>query len=191
MFSRVVRFGVRANNLYSPPNYCFLKTTNYFKLNPVIHNDTNLTIQNRSYKNFGHKPPKVSRFTKVWYSFILVMLILPTIDYRWYVFITIFLLLTLLYCFGRLRRTLFPPVKAQSETIGDIEQSDEGSEDETKKKKHRKEKIGFRDRKVSSNCLTNFPLMKLSDNRIRKSYASLFHTRQNFPVFCYSPCGNT
>jgi hypothetical protein len=41
-------------------------------------------------------------------------------------------------------------VKAESEKIGenpDVDEAAEGSEDE-KKKKHRKEKIGFRDRKV-------------------------------------------
>lgn len=54
------------------------------------------------------------------------------------------------YC--RIKKKLFPSVKAHSETIADSEtgSSQEVTEDEEmKKKKHRREKIGFRDRKVS------------------------------------------
>lgn len=44
-------------------------------------------------------------------------------------------------------------VKAESETIKEgidmDSEVEEGNEDEVKKKKHRREKIGFRDRKVS------------------------------------------
>lgn len=53
--------------------------------------------------------------------------------------------------FYRLKEVIFPPVKAHSETKNDNEiedREDATSEDEVKKKKHRREKIGFRDRKV-------------------------------------------
>lgn len=51
----------------------------------------------------------------------------------------------------RVLRKIFPPVKAHSATLPEdrIQGSDEvAGEEETKKKKHRREKIGFRDRKV-------------------------------------------
>jgi hypothetical protein len=69
----------------------------------------------------------------------------------------------------RVRRNFFPSVKAESEKIGenpDVDEAAEGSEDE-KKKKHRKEKIGFRDRKVSRlYILSTFSIITSSDNRV-------------------------
>ncbi|XP_018578202.1 calcium uptake protein 1 homolog, mitochondrial isoform X3 [Anoplophora glabripennis] len=86
----------------------------------------------RSYKNFGHKPEKEPLVSKLWYSFLLVMFILPSINYKW------------------VKQLI--SVKAESETIKegiDLESEvGESSEDEVKKKKHRREKIGFRDRKI-------------------------------------------
>ncbi|EFA03908.2 calcium uptake protein 1 homolog, mitochondrial isoform X2 [Tribolium castaneum] len=128
MFARLVQFGVRSHNL---SHFNYLKPTNCLKLAPITHCDPTPVQQKRFYKNFGHKPKKTPTVTKLWYGLIFGLMFLATVDYRW------------------VRRTLFPPVKAQSETIGessDVEQSE--SEDESKKKKHRKEKIGFRDRKI-------------------------------------------
>lgn len=62
----------------------------------------------------------------------------------------VFCFLNKRYC-CRAKDKLFPPVKAHSETIKDKEEnvSEEiANEEEIKKKKHRREKIGFRDRKV-------------------------------------------
>ncbi|RZC31786.1 calcium uptake protein 1 -like, mitochondrial [Asbolus verrucosus] len=125
MFTRIVQLGVRANRLYIHP-------AKYLKPAPILQCKINDTGQKRHYKNFGHKPEKTPLLTKFWYSFILICIIIPTIDYRW------------------VRRNFFPAVKAESEEIGknsELEQTNE-SDDESKKKKHRKEKIGFRDRKI-------------------------------------------
>ncbi|XP_044266646.1 calcium uptake protein 1 homolog, mitochondrial isoform X2 [Tribolium madens] len=132
MFSRLVQFSVRSHNLYPSSHLIYLKYPNCLKLAPVTQCNPNPVQQKRFYKNFGHKPKKTPPFTKFWYGLVFGLFILVSIDYRW------------------VRRTLFPPVKAQSETIGensDVEKS-EDAEDDTKKKKHRKEKIGFRDRKI-------------------------------------------
>lgn len=56
-----------------------------------------------------------------------------------------------IYKLNRFKDVIFPPVDAHSETVSDKrnEVAEEvTSEDEVKKKKHRREKIGFRDRKV-------------------------------------------
>ncbi|KAG5871889.1 hypothetical protein JTB14_033122 [Gonioctena quinquepunctata] len=88
--------------------------------------------QKRYYKNFGHKREKEATFSKIWYSFLLVMFIAPAINYKWF--------------------KQFFSVKAESEPLREGIQMDstieEGSDDEVKKKKHRREKIGFRDRKI-------------------------------------------
>ncbi|KAJ8920697.1 hypothetical protein NQ315_004836 [Exocentrus adspersus] len=86
----------------------------------------------RNYKNFGHKSEKEPRVSKLYFSILGVMFLIPCFDYKW---------------FKRLMS-----VKAESETIKenlDVErETSEGNEDEVKKKKHRREKIGFRDRKI-------------------------------------------
>lgn len=56
-----------------------------------------------------------------------------------------------MHAFVRLKSKLIPAVKAHSETIQDKEEDiskEIATEEEMKKKKHRREKIGFRDRKV-------------------------------------------
>lgn len=58
------------------------------KLHPVSTVSVlNNTHQRRDYKNFGHKPEPVPKITRYWYTFLLLGFILPTINYKWYVFI--------------------------------------------------------------------------------------------------------
>ncbi|CAG9825275.1 unnamed protein product [Phaedon cochleariae] len=88
--------------------------------------------QKRFYKNFGHKQEPEARFSKIWYSFLLFFFIIPSINYKW------------------IKQLL--SVKAESETLEERMNVDnnmeECSDEETKRKKHRREKIGFRDRKI-------------------------------------------
>lgn len=51
--------------------------------------------------------------------------------------------------YNRFKNKLFPKVKAQAVTHAKELEENEESHEEVKKKKNKKEKIGFRDRKVS------------------------------------------
>ncbi|XP_028131561.1 calcium uptake protein 1 homolog, mitochondrial isoform X4 [Diabrotica virgifera virgifera] len=89
--------------------------------------------QKRYYKDFGHKREKEPTITKIYYTFLFTMCLIPMIDWVW------------------LKKLL--SVKAESENIREgihipREELDDSAEDDTKKKKHRREKIGFRDRKI-------------------------------------------
>ncbi|XP_019874457.1 calcium uptake protein 1 homolog, mitochondrial isoform X1 [Aethina tumida] len=125
MFAKVIRFGLLANKYYKP-----IKTTD---VAPLLCASPSQQIQCREYKNFGHKTEKESRFTKVYFTFLLLGLIGTSLDWGWI-------------------RSQLPKVKAEAPpengSIGGESQLDENVEEEVKKKKHRREKIGFRDRKI-------------------------------------------
>ncbi|XP_068903506.1 calcium uptake protein 1 homolog, mitochondrial isoform X1 [Tenebrio molitor] len=132
MYYRAAQLGFRAGRFSQVLSANYLKTSSHLRPALVPQSTLDTFEQKRYYKNFGHKPEKTPTFTKIWYTFIITTLILSAIDHRW------------------VRRNFFPSVKAESEKIGenpDVDEAAEGSEDE-KKKKHRKEKIGFRDRKI-------------------------------------------
>ncbi|XP_056630498.1 calcium uptake protein 1 homolog, mitochondrial isoform X1 [Diorhabda sublineata] len=89
--------------------------------------------QHRNYKNFGHKREKEPLISKIYYTFLFTAFLIPSVNWGWL-------------------KKLFS-VKADSENIGEgiehpREALEESIEDESKKKKHRREKIGFRDRKI-------------------------------------------
>lgn len=84
----------------------------------------------RNYKNFGHKYEKVPTFTKYWYSTLVILFILPWINYKWFA------------------SKIFPSVKAHDDSIANGDQTEDRVEEHQKPKKHRKEKVGFRDRKI-------------------------------------------
>lgn len=93
----------------------------------------------RFFKNFGHKPIPEPRITKIFYSFIGLSLI--AVVYNW----------------KGLFRYLFPPVDADSQVPSALSESElkendsetEGKEvEEGGKRKKKKEKVGFRDRKI-------------------------------------------
>ncbi|XP_065164581.1 calcium uptake protein 1 homolog, mitochondrial isoform X2 [Atheta coriaria] len=97
--------------------------------------------QRREYKNFGHRIKPMPGITKAWITFLLACLTLPLINYRWF------------------KAKLFPAVKAHSEPKhNEIKSSDAETEDEEsdsddeeesdKPAKKKKEKIGFRERKI-------------------------------------------
>jgi Ca2+-binding EF-hand superfamily protein len=132
MYYRAAQLGFRAGRFSQVLSANYLKTSSHLRPALVPQSTLDTFEQKRYYKNFGHKPEKTPTFTKIWYTFIITTLILSAIDHRW------------------VGRNFFPSVKAESEKIGenpDVDEAAEGSEDE-KKKKHRKEKIGFRDRKI-------------------------------------------
>ncbi|XP_046393310.1 calcium uptake protein 1 homolog, mitochondrial isoform X2 [Ischnura elegans] len=94
----------------------------------------------RFFKNFGHKPIPPSKMTKMWYTFIGASLVGLVIDWK------------------GIYQYLFPPVEADSRIPHEIDESDpkedhdhEGKEVEEggKRKKKPKEKVGFRDRKIT------------------------------------------
>jgi hypothetical protein len=151
MYYRAAQLGFRAGRFSQVLSTNYLKTSSHLRPALVPQSTLDTFEQKRYYKNFGHKPEKTPTFTKIWYTFIITTLILSAIDHRW------------------VRRNFFPSVKAESEKIGenpDVDEAAEGSEDE-KKKKHRKEKIGFRDRKVSRlYILSTFSIITSSDNRV-------------------------
>ncbi|KAG8225641.1 hypothetical protein J437_LFUL010326, partial [Ladona fulva] len=92
----------------------------------------------RTFKNFGHKPVPEPRLTKIWYSIIG------------------FGLIAVIYNWKGLFRYLFPPVDAASQVPETLHESDlkdehdhEGKEvEEGTRRKKKKEKVGFRDRKI-------------------------------------------
>lgn len=120
------------------------------RVNPILLNQTrqiaynkNLNIlpvriyqqyqqQNRGYKKFGHKPDVVPKVTKLFHLFLGVAFLGITLDWRGII------------------KAILPKVDADAGTKaqapeGDV--SDPGDEFQPRKKV-RKEKIGFRDRKV-------------------------------------------
>lgn len=96
----------------------------------------------RGYKNFGHKPENEPRLTKMFYTFLGVMMVGACLDWE------------------RLRKAIaWPKVDADagvdvgkngaaSNEIGQDEDSEGDGEDGQASRKARKEKIGFRDRKI-------------------------------------------
>nr|CAD7425743.1 unnamed protein product [Timema monikensis] len=98
----------------------------------------NHTQQSRGYKNFGHKPDPASTFTKFWYSFLIFGFIGTALDWK------------------KFHDYLFPPVDAASQLTENVTNSEVylkqeeivENEEEKKTPKRKKEKIGFRERKI-------------------------------------------
>ncbi|XP_058452083.1 calcium uptake protein 1 homolog, mitochondrial-like isoform X2 [Malaya genurostris] len=95
--------------------------------------------EQRGYKNFGHKPEGEATFTKIFYIFLGSMIIGSSLDWT------------------KLRKALdWPKVDADAgvhvgkNVSGELDQEEdsESDDDAQDKKKARKEKIGFRDRKI-------------------------------------------
>ncbi|XP_049767813.1 calcium uptake protein 1 homolog, mitochondrial isoform X6 [Schistocerca cancellata] len=98
--------------------------------------------QKRGYKDFGHRPTPEPLATKIFATFIGVSFFLTLVDYK------------------KLKKMVFPEVKAESilsedkksnnalseKQDSETEESEEEDDDEAKKKK-KKAKVGFRDRK--------------------------------------------
>ncbi|KAL1377975.1 hypothetical protein pipiens_004091, partial [Culex pipiens pipiens] len=95
----------------------------------------------RGYKNFGHKPEKEATITKAFYIFLAVMMVGACVDWQ------------------KLRNAVgWPKVDADAginveknepaSEVGSEEDSDDDTDEDGQKKKPRKEKIGFRDRKI-------------------------------------------
>ncbi|KAG5678736.1 hypothetical protein PVAND_008383 [Polypedilum vanderplanki] len=122
--------------------------------------------QQRSYKNFGHKPTPIPRVTRWYHFFTGAMVFLCCINYR-----------ALFDLDKKQLSDAWPKVDADAKIKPDFEpklqetlteksdeDSDESSDsddeegDDKKKKKKEKEKIGFRDRKIIDyeNRLRNF-----------------------------------
>ncbi|XP_049767808.1 calcium uptake protein 1 homolog, mitochondrial isoform X1 [Schistocerca cancellata] len=99
--------------------------------------------QKRGYKDFGHRPTPEPLATKIFATFIGVSFFLTLVDYK------------------KLKKMVFPEVKAESilsedkksnnalseKQDSETEESEEEDDDEAKKKK-KKAKVGFRDRKI-------------------------------------------
>ncbi|KAF5299378.1 hypothetical protein FQR65_LT09419 [Abscondita terminalis] len=109
----------------------FAKIPKYSYCRPLL---TNLQISHnsdkRDYKNFGHKYEPAPTFTKVWYTVLLILFIVPWVDWRW------------------VYSKVTPSVKAHDESITSDGLNEDVPEEHVKPKKHRKEKVGFRDRKI-------------------------------------------
>ncbi|CAD7078879.1 unnamed protein product [Hermetia illucens] len=102
----------------------------------------------RGYKKFGHTPRETPRITKIFHFVVGSLFILSLLDWPY------------------LKKKLFPPVKADvgqepksterhdsNEKEGDISDSESDSESisldaEVSKKRNKKEKVGFRERKI-------------------------------------------
>uniref|UniRef100_A0A1B0D8W2 Uncharacterized protein n=1 Tax=Phlebotomus papatasi TaxID=29031 RepID=A0A1B0D8W2_PHLPP len=93
----------------------------------------------REYKNFGHKPEETPKFTKFLYLFVGLGLFATTLNYK------------------GIKNFLFPKVDAASKvdkdtSAAETEESDsevsESEDGEKSPEKKKKEKIGFRDRKI-------------------------------------------
>jgi len=125
MLFKVLKLGITASRIYSYRiSHCRPALSLQLKNNYNYNYD-----QKRNYKNFGHKPDPVPTFTKYWYSFLLIAFVLPWLDYKW------------------ISSKVFSAVKAHEESITEHDFK-EHQQETVKPKKHRKEKIGFRDRKI-------------------------------------------
>lgn len=80
MYSRALRLCVVANRLNN-----FNRLYSSYSCERVLTlklSKTNFYYdQQRQYKNFGHKPDKVPRFSKIWYTIILFGVVLPCVNY--------------------------------------------------------------------------------------------------------------
>lgn len=75
-FLQIIRLGKIGTRYYSTP----------FKNAPPIlalKVEQNYHNHKRNYKNFGHKPDKEPTFSKLYYTFIALMFILPSVNYKW------------------------------------------------------------------------------------------------------------
>ncbi|XP_055591843.1 calcium uptake protein 1 homolog, mitochondrial-like isoform X1 [Uranotaenia lowii] len=94
--------------------------------------------QRRGYKNFGHKPEGEPLFTRLFYGFLATVMLGACIDWE------------------KLRKAItMPKVDADagvdvtsSQQLNKEGESEEEDEDAQAKRKARKEKVGFRDRKI-------------------------------------------
>lgn len=114
-------------------------------VNPVMLKEYYQEKNYRGYKNFGHKPDETPKISRYFHYFVGISILISVLDWK------------------GIKRSLFPPVKADAgpdtQTDTDSDQSDQSdlsdSESDTSnlagdggKKKNKKEKIGFRDRKI-------------------------------------------
>ncbi|KAL3282469.1 hypothetical protein HHI36_005652 [Cryptolaemus montrouzieri] len=132
MSHKIRQLGIKLRSCY------ILKQTNYVSNGSKLLNNFPYNGQRRNYKNFGHKPQIESRFSKIYFTILFLGILLPSINYKWFM------------------NKIMPKVDALSEerkdriqldTVNDSEDNQIKDED-NKRKKHRKEKIGFRDRKI-------------------------------------------
>lgn len=102
---------------------------NYYKNFPVLSVCKTNYEQKREYKNFGYKSTEAS-MPKVYYTILFLVLLGPTFDWSINKF----------------------TVKAESETVKEVDnggnKTEDSLDDDGSKKKRKKEKIGFRDRKI-------------------------------------------
>lgn len=93
----------------------------------------------RGYKNFGHKPEKEATITKAFYIFLALVMVGACVDWQ-----------KLRHAVGWPKVDADAGIKVEKNEpatdVGSEEDSDE--DDDEQKKKPRKEKIGFRDRKI-------------------------------------------
>lgn len=103
---------------------------------PILTHNKNYK-QKRQYKNFGHGPKKETNFSKIYIAILFLGFTFSALNNKWII------------------KQIFPSVDALSkDEVKDQNnnESDDNEEesklDDVKKRKHRKEKIGFRDRKI-------------------------------------------
>lgn len=75
-FLKIIRLGIISTRYYSVP---FKNTPPILTLKTEPYYDNH----KRNYKNFGHKPEKETTLSKVYYSVLLIMFIIPTLNYKW------------------------------------------------------------------------------------------------------------
>ncbi|XP_062547929.1 calcium uptake protein 1 homolog, mitochondrial isoform X2 [Armigeres subalbatus] len=97
----------------------------------------------RGYKNFGHKPEGDARVTRLFTAFLGAMIVGSCIDWKKLAKIVGF---PKVDADAGVNAEMSDPKSEQLESSGDESEGDD--EDEQGKKKPRKEKIGFRDRKI-------------------------------------------
>jgi calcium uptake protein 1, mitochondrial len=131
-------------------------------------------LQNfRGHKNFGHEPEETPKVTRYWYAFLISIFLGCTLDWKKWVgkfFLPFVPEMFDNLCF-RFKRAIFPPVDADAGVVPSselgTEDSNDANEDQPIDQQHRrrpkKEKVGFRDRKVrTSVCFPTF----LDSNRL-------------------------
>ncbi|KAL7046006.1 hypothetical protein ACKWTF_002430 [Chironomus riparius] len=154
--SPILRYLQRAKLTNIPNPRISLILPGILKCRNIFNSNYYQQHQQRTYKNFGHKPTPVPRVTKWYHLFTGGIIFLCCLNYR--------------LLFDLDKRELFPTPKVDAEAKiktnektfepkteetlkeksdeDDDESSESDEEDSEEKKKRRKEKIGFRDRKI-------------------------------------------
>lgn len=77
MLVEILKLGAVASRCYA------YKVNTYRPLLALQYHHNYNHDQRRNYKNFGHKPDPIPKFTKYWHSCLIILFIIPWLDHKW------------------------------------------------------------------------------------------------------------